>query len=111
MEWLIAIPSLDLPGDDECETISSAGAVEMFRHCALLGGAVPSDDNDDLRSVARICRLLDGLPLAIELAASRSRFMTVPQDPEESTIRTLMGPDRSRCLATSQGADEGKPWG
>lgn len=75
-ERMITIPPLGLPGDDEPETISSAAAVEMFRHCALVSGAAPSDDIDELRSVARICRLLDGLPLAIELAASRSRFMT-----------------------------------
>ena len=62
--------------------------------------------HDDLLLVVQICRMLDGLPLAIELAAARLRSMTVTQlasrlsdrsEPPVAGPRTL--PPRHRDLA------------
>lgn len=61
--------------------VSSAGirqwpALDLFlQRAALTGRAVVGAD--DLGQVAEICRLLDGLPLAIELAAGRVRSTPV----------------------------------
>ncbi|GIF75277.1 BTAD domain-containing putative transcriptional regulator [Asanoa siamensis] len=59
--------------------VETAPAVRLLRDRA---GAVRQDLGDDARTLAtmvRICRALDGMPLAIELAAARLRTMTVDQ--------------------------------
>ncbi|MGW7531068.1 BTAD domain-containing putative transcriptional regulator [Amycolatopsis sp. NPDC054798] len=52
-------------------------------------------DSDDAEAVAEICRKLDGLPLALELAATRVRALGVPE-----LLRRL--DDRFRLLDTAR---------
>ena len=59
--------------------IESSSAVRLLRDRA---GAVRGDlpaDAATLATMARVCRALDGMPLAIELAAARLRTMSVDQ--------------------------------
>ncbi len=62
----------DLPADNSLlRALVASDAIQLFVRRAV---AVRSDftlTNDNVRDVATICRLLDGLPLAIELAAAR----------------------------------------
>jgi predicted ATPase/DNA-binding SARP family transcriptional activator len=53
--------------------------------------------NDNASAVARICRVLDGMPLAIELAAARLRTMAVAQLAErlDDRFRLLTGGSRT----------------
>jgi predicted ATPase len=76
--WLVeplALPEEDAsPGE-----IASSPAVRLLRDRA---GAVRKDlavNSRTLSTMARICRALDGMPLAIELAAARLRTMSVDQ--------------------------------
>ncbi|MFC4605106.1 BTAD domain-containing putative transcriptional regulator [Rhodococcus kronopolitis] len=55
---------------------SGSPATELFRARAL---AVRPSVRLDQVEVAQLCRTLDGLPLAIELAAARVRTMSVPE--------------------------------
>ncbi|MCP9969596.1 hypothetical protein LUX57_34075 [Actinomadura madurae] len=64
-ESVYPLPALDLPT-----------AVELFRQRAQ--AARPGADLAD-GAVEELCRHLDGLPLAIELAAARVRVMSVPE--------------------------------
>ncbi|MBC5815438.1 MAG: diguanylate cyclase [Candidatus Eremiobacteraeota bacterium] len=53
-------------------------AVELFTERANLGDAVGRDATT-ARSIAEVCGRLDGIPLAIELAAARAKEMTLDQ--------------------------------
>ncbi|MDI3403185.1 BTAD domain-containing putative transcriptional regulator [Streptomyces cavernicola] len=59
--------------------LTPEGAVELFaaRSAAAAPGFVLDDSNRD--AVAAICRRLDGIPLALELAATRVRVLGVEQ--------------------------------
>jgi predicted ATPase len=68
---------LRITGEQEYEvpTLPAAEAVELF---ALRAGQVKSGFEPDA-DVAEICRRLDGLPLAVELAAARVRILAPAQ--------------------------------
>ena len=50
-------------------------AVELFIDRARAAGSDLDLDHDRLEAIAEICRRLDGIPLAIELAASRAKVV------------------------------------
>jgi non-specific serine/threonine protein kinase len=73
-EYALPVPPLVLPGHEtpgSWEEIAGAPAVQLFveRVQATAPGFVLSEQN--AAAVAGICRLVDGLPLAIELAAAQ----------------------------------------
>ena len=75
------VPGLAVPSDPEAspDEIGRCAAVRLFAERAgavRLGFTLVSDD---ALVVAQICRRLDGIPLAIELAAARTRALN-PQD-------------------------------
>jgi predicted ATPase/DNA-binding SARP family transcriptional activator len=79
-ETLCPVGSLPLPAPDAgpAEAVASS-AVQLFADRA---GAVRPGfrvDTDSAGPVVRICRALDGIPLAIELAAARVRVLTPGQ--------------------------------
>ena len=78
-EALWQIEPLALPDASPGASIADSPAIRLLRDRA---GAVRKDLGGDARTLsamARICRALDGMPLAIELAAARLRTMTVEQ--------------------------------
>ncbi|GIJ68905.1 BTAD domain-containing putative transcriptional regulator [Virgisporangium ochraceum] len=79
-ETLSPVPPLALPPTDAAATDAAASAAIMLfadRAAAVLPGF--RLDADTLEPVVRICRALDGLPLAIELAAARLRSLPVAE--------------------------------
>ncbi|ARX87420.1 SARP family transcriptional regulator [Streptomyces alboflavus] len=79
-EALWQVEPLALPGAGaDPDAVGASPAVLLLRDRA---GAVRKDvvfDESTLAAMARICRALDGIPLAIELAAARLRTMSVEQ--------------------------------
>jgi predicted ATPase/DNA-binding SARP family transcriptional activator len=79
-ETLCPVPALPLPPPDVTATEAMEyGAVRLLAERA---GAVRPGftvDSDSAAPVVRICRALDGNPLAIELAAARLRSLTAAQ--------------------------------
>nr|WP_202447900.1 BTAD domain-containing putative transcriptional regulator [Streptomyces sp. SID5468] len=77
-EALWPVEPLALPAEEaDPDEIASSPAVQLLRDRA---GAVRRDLAADARTLAvmaRVCRALDGMPLAIELAATRLRTMSV----------------------------------
>jgi predicted ATPase/DNA-binding SARP family transcriptional activator len=79
-ERLIAVPTLGVPAHDaRVDDIRQAEAVRLFedRASAVKRDFALTDRN--LGDVAVLCRRLDGIPLAIELAAARVRSLS-PED-------------------------------
>ena len=70
-EHVYDVEPLELPAGDSDEEIASSPSVQMFLQSALATNRRLRIDSGLSHTVARICRAIDGLPLAIELAASR----------------------------------------
>ncbi len=71
----LSLPDRSLSADEAAST----EAVVLFAERARLISTAFTAEGDDVEAIADICRQLDGLPLAIELAAARSRILTVHQ--------------------------------
>jgi len=76
-EQMLAIPSLRPPRDDVgTEEIARSDAVRLFVERARAADADFALDASNSAAVAQLCRRLDGVPLAIELAAARVTTMS-----------------------------------
>jgi predicted ATPase/DNA-binding CsgD family transcriptional regulator len=89
-EHVVQVPPLELPPADGSVTLRQLGhneAVMLFieRAVAASGSFELTDSNQT--AVVQVCRRLDGLPLAIELAAVRTRVLTAEQILERLTDR------------------------
>jgi predicted ATPase/DNA-binding XRE family transcriptional regulator len=70
-EVVYRIPPLRLPIDDSLESLADSESGRLFVQRARAANALFALAPTNARPVAEICRRLDGLPLAIELAAAR----------------------------------------
>jgi predicted ATPase/DNA-binding SARP family transcriptional activator len=97
-EALWQVEPLALPAEDaDPGQIESSQAVQLLRDRA---GPVRKDlatDARTLSNMARVCRALDGIPLAIELAAARLRTMSLDQlaNRLDDRFRLLTGGSRT----------------
>jgi predicted ATPase/DNA-binding SARP family transcriptional activator len=73
MAW--RVPPLSLPGSSTLEDLEASDAVALF--CERARSAQPGFGLSPVNAaaVAQICRRLDGIPLALELAAARIRVL------------------------------------
>lgn len=69
-EWLFKVEGLDYPESVHSEELESYPAVLLFQARARRQDPHISVTPAEMESVAQICQLVDGLPLAIELAAA-----------------------------------------
>jgi predicted ATPase/DNA-binding SARP family transcriptional activator len=76
--WQVEPLALPAKGAEPSE-VESSPAVRLLRDRAGLVRKDIGSDAHTLSAMARICRALDGVPLAIELAAARLRTMSVDQ--------------------------------
>lgn len=81
-ELTYPVPSLSLPDINhlpEIEQLSQYEAVRLFIDRACLVSPYFVVDKENAPFIAQICHRLDGIPLAIELAAARVKVMSVEQ--------------------------------
>jgi predicted ATPase len=81
------VPPLALPAPEADPSFEELVANDAVRLFAARAGAVDPGfqlDEDNVAAVAQVCARLDGLPLAIELAAARSKLL-----PPETMSRRL----------------------
>ncbi len=76
-ELQLQVPPLPLPRSDEFDDIAAADAVRLFIDRVQAIDPTFVLDHGNATAVAQICRRLDGIPLALELAAARTRAFPV----------------------------------
>nr|WP_275405320.1 BTAD domain-containing putative transcriptional regulator [Streptomyces sp. SID11385] len=98
-ERLVPLEPLRCPPPGACgPALFENAAVRLFTDRAVTVRPSFALTESDASGVARICRVLDGLPLAIELAASRLRALSIAQIAErlEDRFRLLVGGRRAQ---------------
>ncbi|MFI5047982.1 MAG: ATP-binding protein [Acidimicrobiia bacterium] len=79
-ERMVAVPSLGVPDDDlDPDDLVHTDAVQLFGDRASAANSGFALNRENASAVGVLCRRLDGIPLAIELAAARARSMS-PDD-------------------------------
>lgn len=77
--WEVPPLSFPLAGEETVGRFADYGAIRLFVDRAGASDPAFNLDDNNAPSIAQICRRLDGMPLALELAASRIRTMSVEQ--------------------------------
>jgi predicted ATPase len=90
-EHIVTIGPLPLPEADDAQSVLTSPAGQLFLARATAADPHFAIDATNSASVAALCRRLDGLPLALELAAARMRVFTPNQIVErlDGTFRAL----------------------
>jgi predicted ATPase/DNA-binding SARP family transcriptional activator len=76
------VPSLEVPKvslESGVQTVEEAESVRLFRERAAAASPGLLVSQENAFTIAQICQRLDGIPLAIELAAARTNVLTVEQ--------------------------------
>ncbi|PZW42991.1 putative ATPase [Humitalea rosea] len=113
-EWVHRLGGLALPEEADglpAQTLLGCPAVQLFveRAVASLDSFTP--DAEALRAIAAICRHLDGIPLAIELAASRVGMLSVQALAEQVRDRLgLLARGRRTALPRQQTLEASLDW-
>lgn len=82
-EWLVDPGGLIVPESADAELAAASEAVQLFVQRAVRVSPHVVFSKQELLMIAEICRRLEGLPLAIELAASWVRLLSVSQLAEQ----------------------------
>ena len=104
-EWLYAPSPLAIPNQLSSLTIRNADlypALSLFADRARAVNSGFSLNPDNVQAVAAICTQLDGLPLAIELIATRIRFMPPQSLLELLTDAFVLSADGMRAVSARQ---------
>ncbi|MDQ4126389.1 MAG: LuxR C-terminal-related transcriptional regulator [Actinomycetota bacterium] len=94
------VPSLAVPEEGHPPSLEEAAsyeAVALFVERARSKLSTFSLTGENVQAVAEVCRRLDGIPLAIELAAARTRVLGVEQIASrlEDSLKLLASTDRT----------------
>jgi predicted ATPase/DNA-binding SARP family transcriptional activator len=103
-ETVWSVPPLDLP-DDDARTLIDVAASNAVRLFVARAVACRPDfvlDDGNAAAVAEICRRLDGLPLAIELAAARVKILSPARIVERLGDRFALLSHGARTAETRQ---------
>lgn len=95
-EQIYRVPALPVPDPsmmDTAEQLSQYASVRLFIERSLSVNPNFRVNNDNAPALAEICSRLDGIPLAIELAAARTKSMSVEKIHErlDDSFRLLTG--------------------
>jgi len=99
-EQVYRVPSLSLPGREQAhtpQTLSRYESVQLFTDRALLVRSDFQVTAENASALASVCCHLDGIPLAIELAAARVRSLSINEidNKLDQRFRLLTGGSRT----------------
>jgi predicted ATPase/DNA-binding NarL/FixJ family response regulator len=102
-EWVYDVRGLSFPENGRLSTLEDYTAVQLFLQNARRAGYAPQDT--DAAAIVRICQMVEGIPLAIELAAAWVRIMPcaeIAREVERSldilTTTTRNVPEKHRSM-------------
>ncbi len=75
-EVVFTVPPLELPAGSDADRLGQIESVALFLDRARSACRELAVDDDALATISAVCARVDGIPLAIELAAARLRSMT-----------------------------------
>jgi len=82
-EWVFDVQGLPVPASDKEEQFESYSSMALFLQSARQAFTGFAFNEADLAAIARICRLVGGMPLAIELAAAWVRTLSPAEIAQE----------------------------
>ena len=82
-EWVFEVHGLPVPENQGTEGFAPGTSVELFLQRARRAHVEFNVTSEDLPAILRICDLVDGMPLAIELAAAWVRTLTCAEIAKE----------------------------
>jgi predicted ATPase len=99
LEHEFVVPPLSVPNiyePEQLRQLEGYEAVQLFAHRAMLARPGFELNDENIEVVATICRMLEGLPLSIELAASRIKLIAPGAMAErlDSRLGLLIGGSR-----------------
>jgi predicted ATPase len=94
----VALDPLATPDTDSVAAIDASPAGRLFLQRARAIGRLERLADDEAAAVAQLCRRVDGLPLALELAAARLRVLS-----PGAVLRRLTGNARSEMAGIALG--------
>ncbi|WP_148573679.1 ATP-binding protein [Nocardioides caldifontis] len=110
-ELVYRVPPLALPGpEDDLDALRSSEAVALF--AARAAEALPGFEVDhaNAAAVARLCTELEGVPLALELAAARIRALSPQEMLAARVARWSYSAPCSPGSATATGCSAAATW-
>jgi predicted ATPase/DNA-binding SARP family transcriptional activator len=117
-EQVWRVPSLQIPlvsdggagRAEHAESIKKSASVRLFLERSGLDITQCPQGGAELDAVASICRRLDGLPLAIELAASRTKALTAMEIEARLSDRFAVLSSSNRTVARHQTLHASMEW-
>lgn len=96
-ELVRRVPPLGVPVSGELEEVGRSESVRLFVERARAAADSLDLTEENAPVLAEICRRLDGIPLAVELAASRTRLLSVEEIARglDDRFRLLTGGSRT----------------
>jgi predicted ATPase/transcriptional regulator with XRE-family HTH domain len=82
-EWAFEVQGLPVPANIELRDLESNSAAALFMRRARQVKTNFTPSREDAQAIAHICRLVDGLPLGLELAAAWVRVMSAREIAQE----------------------------
>lgn len=105
-EWTFALGGLNVPAESiAMQDLGKHSATQLFLQAARRASGTDRLDRNDASHIVRVCRMVDGLPLGIELAAAWTRMLTpseivqeIEQDLNFLSTHSPDLPDRHRSM-------------